>query len=89
MIKKDYAAARQSLTVAIGRAPFNYRNYELRGDACLAAGLAKEAVADYTKALSLEPYFPAEIYQNRARAYAKLGQKDLEQKDIKSSLAKD
>jgi len=89
IIKKDYAGARQALTVAIGGAPFNYRNYELRADACLAAGLAKEAVADYSKALSLEPYFTAEIYQNRARAYAKLGQKDLEQKDIKSSLAKD
>jgi tetratricopeptide (TPR) repeat protein len=88
-VKKDYAGARQALTKAISSAPFNYRNYELRADANLAAGAAKEAVADYTKALSLEPYFACEIYRNRARAYGELGKKDLEQKDIKSSLAKD
>jgi tetratricopeptide (TPR) repeat protein len=89
LLKKDYAGARQALTKAIGYAPFNYRNFELRGDTNLASGAAKEAVADYTKALSLEPYFPAEIYQNRAKAYAMLGQRDLAQKDRQSSLAKD
>jgi tetratricopeptide (TPR) repeat protein len=88
-LNKDYAGARQALTKAISYAPFNYRNYEMRADSYLASGLAKEAVSDYTKALSLEPFFPAEIYQNRARAYAKLGQKDLEKKDMESSLAKD
>ena len=88
-LKKDYAGARQALAKAITIAPFNYLNYELRGDASLAADLPKEAVADYTKALSFEPMFPCEIYEKRAQAYAKLGKKDLEQKDIKSSQIKD
>jgi len=88
-ISKDHEGARQALTKAISLAPLNYRNYELRADSYLASGLAEQAVADYSKALSLEPFFPSGIYQNRARAYEKLGKKDLAEKDRKSSQTKD
>jgi tetratricopeptide (TPR) repeat protein len=88
-LNKDQAGARQALSQAIAMAPFNYRNYELRADSYLASGQAEQAVTDYSKALSLEPLFAAEIFQNRARAYEKLGKKDLAEKDRQSSRAKD
>jgi tetratricopeptide (TPR) repeat protein len=88
-LNKDHSGARQALSEAIVLAPFNYRNYELRADSYLASGQAEQAVTDYSKALSLEPFFPAEIYQNRARAYDKLGKKDLAEKDRASSRTKD
>jgi len=86
---KDYVGARAMLSKSIAIAPMNYVNYEMRGDAYLASGMAREAVADYSKALSLEPLYPNRIYQSRARAYAKLGQKDLEAKDLASAQDKD
>jgi tetratricopeptide (TPR) repeat protein len=88
-LSNDREGARQALTKAISLAPLNYRNYEMRADSYLASGLAAQAVTDYSKALSLEPFFPSGIYQNRARAYEKLGKKDLAEKDRKSSQIKD
>jgi tetratricopeptide (TPR) repeat protein len=89
MQKKDWAAARATLDKVIAIVPYNYLHYQLRGDVNLAAGQPRGAVADYSKALSFEPYFPSEIYISRASAYRRLGEKELEKKDLAASQIKD
>ena len=89
LCKKDYAGARKILTKATAEAPFDFRNYEMDGDICMAMGKAGDALALYTKALSLEPFFPHEIYLKRAKVYAKLGDPLKEKKDIESAHNKD
>jgi len=87
--KKDYVGARKILVKATAAAPLNFANYEMDADVCLAMGQTREALALYTKCLSLEPFFPSEIYLKRARAYAKLGDTLNEKKDIESAHNKD
>jgi tetratricopeptide (TPR) repeat protein len=45
----------------------------------------KEAIHDYTQALETSFGSNETIYRARARAYEKLGQKDLAQKDLKKA----
>lgn len=89
ILKKDYAGARKVLAKATAQAPLNFANYELDGDICMLMNKPREALALYTKGLSLEPFFPSEIYLKRAKAFAKLGDPVNEKKDIESAHNKD
>lgn len=56
--------------------------YNRRGLAYRLQGLYAEAIADYTKAIELNPH--AAVYRNRGRAYLKLGNKMKAKEDYET-----
>lgn len=82
---KDYKAALATAALAAKIAPYDYKPWELSGDAHLNSQDFQQAVKDYSKCLELEPFFTAVIYKKRAQAYTALGHRDLAQKDIEKS----
>lgn len=56
--------------------------YLLRGDFLAKAGKTAEAIADYSRAIDMDPHNSAEARKKRASAYAKLGKQADAEKDL-------
>lgn len=71
------------LTDLLKRNPEDDAGYEARGKVQVKLGRLKEAVADFTRAIQLNP--SSTVYKERAAAYEKMGRKDLAARDLKEA----
>ena len=75
----------EEMTAVIKQNPEEDEAWNRRGTLYCKIGNYKEAVSDYTKALATSYGSQETIYRARGKAYEKLGQKDLAQKDFKKA----
>jgi len=73
------------MSEVIKQNPQEDEGWNKRGNLYFSAGKYKEAVNDFTHALETNFGSEETIYRARARAYEKLGQHDLAQKDLKKA----
>jgi tetratricopeptide (TPR) repeat protein len=81
---RDFDKATDALAEVIRLAPAHVDAVAERASLSLRLGKAKEAVADYTRAIELRPEAPA-IYLGRGRAHLKLGQFDQAIEDFSAA----
>ncbi|MBX9949829.1 MAG: tetratricopeptide repeat protein [Candidatus Obscuribacterales bacterium] len=73
------------MTAIIKQNPEEDEAWNKRGTLYFAMGKYQESVKDFTQALATSFGSNETIYRSRGRAYEKLGQKDLAQKDFKKA----
>ena len=71
--QKDYARAIELVNKILAEDPANFIAFNLRGSAFMEMGETDKALADYTKAIEVEPLFPHSLY-NRGRLLRLQGQ---------------
>jgi len=81
----DYNRAAEILDHASGFTSQKVIVHNSRGKTLFDMGRTQEAIADYTKAIELDPTF-AEAYINRGAAYGKLGQNNLALADFNKGV---
>lgn len=81
----DYSAAIDILTAVIAIHPHNAINYNNRGLIYFKSGQDRKALADYTKALQLDPLL-SEAYNNRANYYAAHKQPEMALRDYDQAI---
>lgn len=82
----DYKKAEADMTDAIALSPKKYSYYCVRGAFRQGSGATAAAVEDYTAALA-DPRLHGVAYGLRAKAYRKLGQASLAEKDERAAAA--
>jgi len=85
--QRDYPAAIADADRAVTLDPKLARAYNLRASARRAAGDARRALEDFTKALKLEPNL--DNYFQRAATYQLLGEHKLALADFNEAVAED
>ena len=82
----DYKKAEADMTDAIALSPKKYSYYCVRGAFRQGSGATVAAIEDYTAAL-VDPRLHSMAYGLRAKAYRKLGQVSLAEKDERTAAA--
>jgi tetratricopeptide (TPR) repeat protein len=82
----DYKKAEADMTDAIALSPKKYSYYCVRGTFRQGSGATASAIEDYTAAL-VDPRMHSMAYGLRAKAYRKLGQVSLAEKDERAAAA--
>ena len=75
----------QSLSDVVGRNPLDPNAYNVRGIAYAEAGRSQEALADFGRAIELNPFF-FQVYANRALVLMNLGRLDEALADFNRAL---
>lgn len=86
LVKKDYPRAWRECGRLIELKPECWKSYVLRGEASLRMSRLDDAMADFDKALALEPASVLTL-QRRAELYRRLEKPELEINDIERSIA--
>jgi tetratricopeptide (TPR) repeat protein len=81
----EYATNIEKYTAEIERNPNDALAYTNRGDTYLASLRYDDAIADYNKAISIEPTKYCFIYYSRGRAYLGLEKMNEAKKDFKKA----
>ena len=81
---EDWKEAIKIQSILIAMYPTFWRDYSDRGELHMADGNMEAAIDDFTKAIEL--HSRSYTYENRAKAYAKIGQIDHAMRDIHEGM---